>query len=47
MRIAFESMNKIELAAPLPNRARLAGFLTQRLLGSLDLNGAKPEVSQP
>lgn len=37
----------IQLAAPLPNRARLARFLTQRLLGSLDLNGAKPEVSQP
>jgi AcrR family transcriptional regulator len=37
----------IQLAAPLPNRARLAGFLTQRLLGSLDLNGTKPEVSQP
>jgi hypothetical protein len=47
MRIAFESMNKIELAAPLPNRARLARLITQRSIGSLDLNGAKPEFSQP
>lgn len=37
----------IQLAAPLPNRARLARLITQRSLGSLDMNGAKPEVSQP
>ena len=37
----------IQLAAPLPNRARLARLVTQRSLGSLDMNGAKPEVSQP
>ena len=36
----------VQMAAPLPNRARLARFLTQRLLRSRDLNGAKPEVSQ-
>jgi AcrR family transcriptional regulator len=37
----------IQLAAPLPNRARLARLITQRSLGSLDMNVAKPEVSQP
>jgi len=37
----------IQLAAPLPNRSRLARLITQRSLGSLDMNGAKPEVSQP
>jgi AcrR family transcriptional regulator len=37
----------IQLAAPLPSRARLAQLLTQRSVGSLDLDGAKPEVSQP
>jgi AcrR family transcriptional regulator len=36
----------IQLAAPLPNRARLARLITQRSLGSLDVNDAKPEVSQ-
>jgi AcrR family transcriptional regulator len=36
----------IQLAAPLPNRARFARFLSQRLLRSLDLDGAKPKVSQ-
>ena len=37
----------IQLAAPLPNRARLARLITQRSLGSLDMNGAEPEVSEP
>ncbi len=37
----------IQLAAPLPNRARLARLITQRSLGSFDMNGAEPEVSQP
>jgi len=37
----------IQLAAPLPNRAQLARLITQRSLGSLDMNGAKPEISQP
>ena len=37
----------IQLAAPLPNRACLARLITRRSLGSLDMNGAKPEVSQP
>jgi AcrR family transcriptional regulator len=36
----------IQLAAPLPNRSRLARLITQRSLGCLIMKG-RPEVSQP
>ena len=35
----------IQLAVPLPNRARLARFVTQRSAGALDQDRAEPEVS--
>jgi len=36
-----------QLAVRLPNRPRLAHFLTRRLLGALQWDGAKSEVSNP
>jgi AcrR family transcriptional regulator len=37
----------IQLAAPLPNRARLARWITQRSPGPLNPDTARPEVTQP
>jgi len=36
-----------QLAVRLPNRARLAHFLTQRSLAALQREGAEPEVFNP
>jgi hypothetical protein len=36
-----------QLAVSLPNRARLARFLTERSLGALQREGAEPEVINP